>query len=753
MIGSVFSFARSWRIGAALLIGAAGVLVPVTQAAGADGPLVVSLTFNDGRMTQYSYARPVLRAHNVFGTFYVSSKVIEANAPGYMATWHVDALYRDGDEIGGLTKDHVDLTAQHDPDPAADLAWKQDQVCGDKQRLAQLGYDPQSFSYPFAAVNAAAESIVQGCGYLSGRTVGGLSTTTGPYALTNPPADPYWLSTANLPTGPIQLSTLQNAVTAAVSHGGGWLPVAFDQVCDSADPNYSSCMGSYKPIDATVLSDFLDWLQNGAPAGVSVARVRDVMGAPPQPPLPPRPTVVSLTFDDGDKTQYGVRPILNDAHVHGTFYVNTGAVDSGDEASMTWTQIHNLANDGNDVGGHTRDHMDLTSTSTSYDYKWHQACDDRARLQEQGLWPASFAYPFAAFNATAAEIVRGCGYQSGRTGGSILVGGPLYSEKIPPPDAYTIKTLGTLYNGAITLQWLQDAVNGAADRAGGWVPMVFHEICYTADPDFGTCMNGYRPVSDTTLTQFIDWVAQQANRGVSIKSVTEVMSGGQTLPSVRITAPPAGGSTAQSPVIGGTASGTGDVTVALYAGPYSVGTPVATVVAPVTSGTWSARIPGPLAQGTYTAQANQTAGALTGYSSPQTFAVVADITAPAVQITAPRSGERTNKTTPVISGTAGTAADDNPAVTVDIYSGSTPGGTPLQTLNATADGTGAWSVQTAQALTEGTYTAVATQSDIYANTGTSTPVVFTVDLTVPVVQITAPADGSRTNVKIGRAHV
>ena len=165
------------RASLAILLILAATIVAIPQVAHAAGNTVVSLTFNDGLLSQYQYGRPVLQAHNMLGTFYVSSKVIEASATGYMATWHVDDLYRDGDEIGGITKDHVDLT-----DPTTTTAYKQDQVCGDKARLAQLGYDPQSFSYPYAAVDPGAEAIVQGCGYLSGRTVGGLSTTTGPYA-------------------------------------------------------------------------------------------------------------------------------------------------------------------------------------------------------------------------------------------------------------------------------------------------------------------------------------------------------------------------------------------------------------------------------------------------------------------------------------------------------------------------------------------------------------------------------------------
>ncbi len=725
-------------MGAALAVLVSFGQFTFTTQAQAAGETVVSLTFNDGLMSQYLHARPVLAAHNVQGTFYLSSKVVELNAPGYMATWHADAVYRDGNEIGGLGKDHVDLT-----DPGTDQAYKQDQVCGDKQRLTTLGYDPQSFSYPFAAVNANAESIVQGCGYLSGRTVGGLSSTSAPFAEQIPPANPFRVSTAGLPGGALQLADLQTAVNVASSNGGGWLPIAFNYVCQSSASDYASCMSTYQALDADVLSAFIVWLQSGdAPAGTSIQRVRDVMGAGPQPPLPPRPTTVSLTFDDGLASQYRLRTMFSSRNLHGTFYINSGPVDAAEIGTMTWPQIHNLRADGNDIGGHTQDHVDLTAADTSFDYRWKQACNDRARLQAQGFSPASFAYPFAAFNAQAVSIIKGCGYQSGRSGGSLLVGGPLYSESIPPPEPFSFKALGTTFDGAITLQSLQDAVNGPADRAGGWVPMLFHEICYAGDANFNACMAGYRPVSDTTLSQFMDWVTANASRGISIKTVAQVMSGGQTVPNPVVTAPASGGLVPPNPTISGTGLSTGGpVTVELYSGPYSTGTPVLSVNAANNSGAWTTTLAGPLANGTYTVQVKQTGNGLTGLSAPRTFVVsdTIDLTPPAIQVTAPANTSRVNDVTPTISGAGGTATGDVATTTVRVYNGATATGTPRQTV-AVPITAGAWTM-TSATLPQGTYTAQATQTDAAGNVGTSTST-FTVDTAKPIVRITSPVNNT-----------
>ena len=64
------------------------------------------------------------------------------------------------------------------------------------------------------------------------------------------------------------------------------------------------------------------------------ARARDGSGSVDATPAswtwtvdaPAAPTVVSLTFDDGQATQYSVKETLKNHGMRGTFYVNSGAV-------------------------------------------------------------------------------------------------------------------------------------------------------------------------------------------------------------------------------------------------------------------------------------------------------------------------------------------------------------------------------------------------------------------------------------------
>jgi peptidoglycan/xylan/chitin deacetylase (PgdA/CDA1 family) len=510
-----------------LLLGfalALGLLVPTSPPAQAAAPTVVSLTFNDGFTSQYDFARPVLDQYNVPATFYVASSWVDNKATGFMASWQLDGLYRDGHEIGGMGRDHKNLTVTYESDPAADLAYKQDQVCGDRQRLAELGYDPQTFAYPEAATNAAAQDIVSDCGYLSGRVSGGLSDTSPPYAEAIPPANPFAVHTANEPPGPISLDTLQDAVTAAGANGGGWLPIALNRVCHQGDSNYASCMGTFRPIDDAVLADFLEWLQ--AQPDVSVSTVRSVMGAPSQPPLPPRPTLVSLTFDDGLTSQLrAANEVLNPRNVDGTFFLNTGPIDRRQGNTLTWNQVTTLKNRGHEIGGHTLDHVNLVGLPLAEATR--QVCNDRARLVQKGHNAVSFAYPEAAFDAQSMAVVESCGYQSGRTGGSVLPEGPHYAETLPPAEAYATRALGTTFNGPISLAWMKSVVTAADLHGGGWIQILFHEVCFRLSLNYNQCMAGYRPVDAVVLRQFVDWVRQSAPAGVEIRTVRQAMAFGQ----------------------------------------------------------------------------------------------------------------------------------------------------------------------------------------------------------------------------------
>lgn len=131
------------------------------------------------------------------------------------------------------------------------------------------------------------------------------------------------------------------------------------------------------------------------------------------------------------------------------------------------------------------------------------------------------------------------------------------------------------------------------------------------------------------------------------------------------------------------------------------------------------------------------------FSSANTFTV--DTTPPMVSLTSPTNGSYTNDVQPSFNGTAGMQPGDQATVSVDVYSGASASGSPLETLTGQAGPDGSYSVQPSSPLAQGTYTAQAQQSDAAGNVGVSSANTFTVDTTPPVVSLTAPADDSYTN--------
>src|SRR4051794_24228123 len=108
---------------------------------------VVSLTFNFGTVSQYNFARPLLRQYGMNGTFYVTPERVDAGDACCVSRQLTQQLYREGDEIGSFSVDGLDLTVPSSTDPAQDYAYKKQEICGARERLAYFALDPRSFAY------------------------------------------------------------------------------------------------------------------------------------------------------------------------------------------------------------------------------------------------------------------------------------------------------------------------------------------------------------------------------------------------------------------------------------------------------------------------------------------------------------------------------------------------------------------------------------------------------------------------------
>jgi len=239
-----------------------------------------------------------------------------------------------------------------------------------------------------------------------------------------------------------------------------------------------------------------------------------VLGFAATPAIASR-TIVSLTFDDGRADQYQAKDLMAQYGMKGTFYINSGRVTNGlpnsDPFYMTWSQLNDLALAGNEIGGHTIDHPDLTTLSTSAAQA--EICDDRQALIARGFNPISFAYPFSASNATIRQMVQGCGYTSGRGVGN-------NQETIPPRDPFLLRT-PTDIQSSTSLSTIQGYITNAESVGGTWVVLVFHSICN------GCGTNSITPANFNSLLQ---WLQPRSSIGTEVRTVGSVITNPPDIP-------------------------------------------------------------------------------------------------------------------------------------------------------------------------------------------------------------------------------
>lgn len=232
----------------------------------------------------------------------------------------------------------------------------------------------------------------------------------------------------------------------------------------------------------------------------------------------PARTIVSITFDDGFASVQAARWPLTKHHMNGTFYIPSGLVDR--PGRLTWTEIQALQQDGNEIGGHTVNHLHLDTLDQPEQAR--QICDDRAALTAHGLTVTSFAYPFDGHTPATEAVVRACGYNSARSEGGLTgtcEGVCGYAESTPPEDPYSLRSASPVVTST-NVESIKQQITDAESHGGGWLPLVFHDVC-TACSDMA--------ISPDDFEALLTWLDSEASNGISVSTVTRVI-GGQVRP-------------------------------------------------------------------------------------------------------------------------------------------------------------------------------------------------------------------------------
>ena len=243
-----------------------------------------------------------------------------------------------------------------------------------------------------------------------------------------------------------------------------------------------------------------------------------------------KPTVyVSLTWDDGRASQI-TSVAMQQAHsMPATYYINSGLIDSTPYYLKKSALDAIAAGTGNEIGGHTPNHENLTKISLP-DAK-SAICADRTRLTSWYGETAgrSFAYPYGANNSDVAQIVKECGYSSGRTvtgvASKVACQSCLPAESLPPVDPYRL-VVPTSVGASTTLADLQFQVDQAAANGGGWVIYTLHDIGVAG---------GLWNIDPALYSQFLDWLASRSD--VQVRTVGDLISQTWPTPTTANTSP------------------------------------------------------------------------------------------------------------------------------------------------------------------------------------------------------------------------
>src|SRR5215472_391075 len=116
---------------------------------GSSPQTIVTLTYDDTLADTYE-ARPILFEEGLHGTFYVNSGRI--GQEGFMTLAELQQLAQDGSEIASHTVLHADLLG-------LDATEQKREICDDRVALLGLGFDVQSFAYPYSADDQVSRQV------------------------------------------------------------------------------------------------------------------------------------------------------------------------------------------------------------------------------------------------------------------------------------------------------------------------------------------------------------------------------------------------------------------------------------------------------------------------------------------------------------------------------------------------------------------------------------------------------------------
>jgi len=141
-------------------------VVDALQGHGTVPPNAVAITFDDGWLSQYQNALPILEQLHFPATFFVITKQVGLGT-AFMGLDQLKALQRAGMTIASHTRTHPDLSK-------VSAAQLRDEVVGSRQDLQKmLGVTTDLIAYPYGCWSNRVAAVVKSAGYRAARALGG----------------------------------------------------------------------------------------------------------------------------------------------------------------------------------------------------------------------------------------------------------------------------------------------------------------------------------------------------------------------------------------------------------------------------------------------------------------------------------------------------------------------------------------------------------------------------------------------------
>jgi peptidoglycan/xylan/chitin deacetylase (PgdA/CDA1 family) len=304
----------------------------------------VSLNFDDGDVTAFNSARPIVEAAGFPATYYIVSQQLgDRGFSGYITTDQVKQLQTEGNEVADHTRDHAHLNLLTPNDV-------HNEIVGAKQDLADLGISPDlSFAYPYGEVNNAIENEVKNDGFIGARGTGdGLNTKD---------TDPFDLRADSLDRT-TTFDHVKNLIDKAVAENS-WYIITIHAIDKP---------GEFYSVSPSLVTQIVNYLKdNNVPVATNAQGLREFINSQP-----------ASNTGNGDQNQ-------NQNNDHGTSTDNSNSNDHGTQ-SITLNRVDDRLwkSDKINVNGNTRyTYSDQYKSSTVNDIDLRFFFDDGRTVDVQ----------------------------------------------------------------------------------------------------------------------------------------------------------------------------------------------------------------------------------------------------------------------------------------------------------------------------------------------------------------------------------